>query len=116
LALIRYDSQLAWEYSRLLENEQQADAIWSRVDEEFRRTHALILQVKRQPHLLSDTPWLLDSFARRIDAIDLTNSLQLELIRRRRSLNDGQQTDVESLDLLLRQSVQTLATGLRNTG
>ena len=63
--------------------------------------------------LLADVAWLQRSLEERDPYVDPLNLIQVELLRRARACEDD---EVEELSDLLRQSIQSIAAGMRTTG
>ena len=63
--------------------------------------------------LLDGVPWLQRSIAERDPYVDPLNLIQIDLLRR---LQGGDEEAEEALRDLLRQSIQSVAAGMRTTG
>lgn len=105
LALAKCDMQIAKHYAELVEDGQSM-RLFETICTEFDRTRALVLETAQRDDLLSGIGWLQRSVRVRNPYIDPLNLIQVELIRR----------GVDPQGDLLRQSVQAIAAGLRNTG
>jgi phosphoenolpyruvate carboxylase len=67
--------------------------------------------------LLATTPWFFSSIEVRNPYIDPLNMIQIELLKRRRTLTDeASEQDREELRDMLRLTVQGIAAGMRTTG
>lgn len=105
LALAKCDMQIAKHYAELVDDGQSM-RLFETICTEFDRTRALVLETAQRDDLLSGIGWLQRSVRVRNPYIDPLNLIQVELIRR----------GLDPQGDLLRQSVQAIAAGLRNTG
>ncbi len=112
LSMRQADMGIAEVYSALADDETR-EAVWPRLEEEFRRTERCILQLTGQSDLLENEPWLRRSIQLRNPYIDPMNYLQVALLRRWRNAQ-GAEADALREAVLL--SVNGVAAGLRNTG
>ena len=113
LALAKADPFIASRYAELVENGDVRQRIGAMIQEQRDRASGAILSLTGDAHLLSNSPWLQASIDVRNPYIDPLNLIQIELIRRRRSLPHG---DDERIRELLRLTVQGIAAGMRTTG
>ena len=113
LALAKADPFIAARYAELVENGDVRQQIGSMILAEFDRSRQAILSLTDDAHLLSNSPWLQASSDARNPYIDPLNLIQIELIRRRRSLPAP---EGERIRELLRLTVQGIAAGMRTTG
>ena len=90
------------------------EAVFPRIDAEFRRTEAAIGRLTGQRDLLDEAPWLQRSIRVRNPYIDPMNYVQVALLRRLRG-NPGE-AEAEEMRDAVRLSVNGIAAGLRNTG
>lgn len=105
LALAKCDMQIAKHYAELVDD-GQCMRLFETICTEFDRTRALVLETAQRDDLLSGIGWLQRSVRVRNPYIDPLNLIQVELMRR----------GIDPQGDLLRQSVQAIAAGLRNTG
>lgn len=105
LALAKCDMQIAKHYAELVDDGQSM-RLFETICTEYDRTRALVLETAQRDDLLSGIDWLQRSVRVRNPYIDPLNLIQVELIRR----------GLDPQGDLLRQSVQAIAAGLRNTG
>ncbi|MDX1682328.1 MAG: phosphoenolpyruvate carboxylase, partial [Phycisphaeraceae bacterium] len=108
LALAKADMEIAHAYARQVDAGDTGERIWNQIRQEYERSRSALLRVTGREELLEAVPWLQRSIRVRNPYVDPLNFIQVELMRRDR---DGQ-----SVDDLLRQSVQGIASGLRTTG
>lgn len=117
LALAKADLDIAERYADLVQDDPQAQDVWTAIREEFHRSQAVVLMVTRQPALLAGTPWLQQSILERNPSVDPLNMIQIELIRRMRTALEANQDETAArLGELVRLTIQGVASGLRTTG
>jgi len=105
LALTKCDMQIARHYAELV-GDDQALRLFKIIEAEYERTRSAILYITGKEDLLSGIEWLQRSVKVRNPYLDPLNLIQIELMRRGADPHGD----------LLRQSVQAIAAGLRNTG
>ena len=111
LALNKVDLPLAGLYAELVPDVSLRERVLGMIREEFLRTRRLILAVTGQKELLEQNPGLTRSIRLRNPYVDPLSLIQIELLRRRRSGQSG-----EDLDFVLAATINGIASGLRNTG
>jgi phosphoenolpyruvate carboxylase len=117
LALAKADMYVAQNYSELVENADERQQIWELIAREFDRTRQTLLDLVGGGELLAATPWFQGSIQVRNPYVDPLNLIQIELLRRRRSLPaDATEEEGQRLRDLLRLTVQGIAAGMRTTG
>ena len=87
------------------------ERIWSQVEAEFTLTCSELLAVTGEAALLDREPVLQRSIARRNPSVDPLSFIQLELLRRRRRGDTGEELTRASF-----LAINGIAGGLRNTG
>ena len=87
------------------------ERVFSRVVEEFQRTHTLLLAVTGQNRLLEKNQGLARSLQLRKPYVDPLSLIQIELLRRKRTKKES-----EELNYVLAATINGIAAGLRNTG
>ncbi|MEM6507308.1 MAG: phosphoenolpyruvate carboxylase, partial [Planctomycetota bacterium] len=105
LALIKCDMQIARHYAELVDD-GGSTRLFETICTEFDRTRAVVLETAQRDEMLSGIDWLQRSVRVRNPYVDPLNLIQIELMRR----------GLDPQGDLLRQSVQAIAAGLRNTG
>jgi phosphoenolpyruvate carboxylase len=110
LALAKADMQIARSYSALACGGASSD-VWRLISEEFEASRGVVLLIKENTELLADIEWLRHSVLKRNPYVDPLNLSQIMLLERTRSDSD----DVES-SVMIRLSIQGIASGLRTTG
>ena len=111
MVLAKSDMRIAARYADLVEDRALAAAIFTRIEDEWRRAHDFVLAITGQTALLAKNPDLAGVIRSRVPYIDPLNHLQIELLRRLRSGDEN--PDVrEGIHL----TINGIAAGLRNTG
>jgi phosphoenolpyruvate carboxylase len=110
MVLAKADLQIARMYGTLVEGE--AAQLFDVVDDEFRRTVELVLELRGASTLLDSEPTLQRSIRLRNPYVDPMNVLQVDLLRRWRAED---RPDGPLLQALL-ETVNGIARGLQNTG
>jgi phosphoenolpyruvate carboxylase len=115
MALFKGEMDIAHEYTRLAQNAELAESIYSKIRTEYRRTVTQVLHIAGIHHLLEDNLPLSLSLHRRDPYLDPLNSIQVTLLSRYRN-NDltDEQRNRWLKPLLL--SINAIASGMRNTG
>jgi phosphoenolpyruvate carboxylase len=113
LALRAADMLIAAVYASLADPADR-EAVFPRIDEEYRRTEAALCRLTGQRDLLDEAPWLQRSIRVRNPYIDPMNYVQVALLRRLRG-RPGE-AEAEEMRDAVRLSVNGIAAGLRNTG
>lgn len=117
LALAKADMYIAHHYADLEEETDVRQRCWSLIAAERDRTRQALLDMVGGHELLATTPWFFSSVQARNPYIDPLNLIQVDLLKRRRSLpEDASDADREQLRAMLRLTVQGLAAGMRTTG
>ncbi|MBC7950596.1 MAG: phosphoenolpyruvate carboxylase [Rhodospirillaceae bacterium] len=115
MSLSKSELSIAHEYSRLCHDEAEAETIFARIADEYRRTVDWLLKITEATALLADNPRLTLSLARRNPYLDPLNHIQITALKHYRRLPEGDPDRARWLTPLLR-SINALAQGLRNTG
>lgn len=117
LALAKADMYIAHHYADLEEDTDIRHRCWSLIAAERDRTRQVLLDLVGGNELLATNPWFFSSIEARNPYIDPLNLIQVDLLRRRRSLpTDASDADREQLRDMLRLTVQGIAAGMRTTG
>jgi phosphoenolpyruvate carboxylase len=116
MALAKADFGIARLYASLVDDEALRDRVFAMLEAEFELTRRMILAVTGQTRLLETNPVLEHSIRLRNPYVDPMSLLQVELIRRKRSLvANGEQASGE-LDRAITATINGISAGLRNTG
>jgi phosphoenolpyruvate carboxylase len=115
MALAKADLLIAKQYGKLVKDRKMAERIYNLIEEEFKLTSTLILQITGQKEILDNVPILQESIRLRNPYVDPLSYLQVELLTELREIREKDGDDA----LLLREVLLTIngiAAGLRNTG
>lgn len=116
-ALAKTDMYVGQCYSELCSDDEQRRQIWRLIASERDRSRQTILDLVGGSELLATTPWFQGSIEVRNPDIDPLNLIQIELLRRRRSLEGAaEENELQRQRDLLRLTVQGIAAGMRTTG
>ena len=111
MVLAKADLGIARRYADLVPDRKHADAIFTEIEMEWRRTLTALEIATGETQRLADNPALARSIAHRFAYIAPLNYLQAELLRRWRS---GQVESKARVGILI--AINGIAAGLRNTG
>jgi len=111
MALAKADFGIARLYADLVADPALRDRVFTTLSTEFDRTRRMVLLVLNQTELLETNPVLNNSIRLRNPYVDPMSLLQLELLRRKRSGESG-----EELDRAITATINGISAGLRNTG
>ena len=113
MALAKADLPIARRYVELHEPAAPRERIWGAITDEFARTERELLAILGEDRLLDRVPVLQASIDRRNPYVDPLSVLQVELLRRRRDGDGGEDERLKRVSLL---TINGIAGGLRNTG
>jgi phosphoenolpyruvate carboxylase len=116
LTLLKADMQIAFRYALLVSDEAVRVRIFDKIAEEFSRTEHAILTITDQKTLLEHEPVLAKSVQLRNPYIDPLNYIQVEMIRRLRSLEDKTTPEADALRAVIELTINGVSGGLKNTG
>jgi phosphoenolpyruvate carboxylase len=111
MALAKADFGIAKLYASLVTDAALRDRVFTRLETEFVRTRLMVLAVTGQTQLLERNPVLANSIRLRNPYVDPMSLLQLELLRRKRAGESG-----DELDRAITATINGISAGLRNTG
>jgi phosphoenolpyruvate carboxylase len=111
MALAKADFGIARLYADLVEDAALRERVFATLSTEFERTQRMVLAVTGQTELLERNPVLANSIRLRNPYVDPMSLLQLELLRRKRGGETG-----EELDRAITATINGISAGLRNTG
>ena len=107
------DLEIARTYVRQLGGDL---ALLGRLEDEYHRTVDSVLRIRDTEHLLRDTPVLQSAIGLRNPYVDPLSLLQIALIKKKRSLPEGDSAEREKVEAVLATTLSGIAQGLRNTG
>lgn len=113
-ALGKSNIGIARMYSTLFNSEKENDFV-NEIMAEFELTKEIILKITGEQELLDHQSILQKSIKLRNPYIDPINFIQLLLLKKYRELQDGT-PDKEALLMILRETVNGIAAGMKNTG
>lgn len=109
--LAKVDVNIAHAYTRLSDDQKQAQAIFSQLETELTRSRQALLDIMQTPDILHNNRTLLRSLALRLPYLNTLNWLQIELLARlKENPND------EAILGQIHATINGIAQGLRNTG
>jgi phosphoenolpyruvate carboxylase len=111
MALAKADFSIARQYASLVQDAALRERVFNTLEAEFNRTQRMVLQILQQDELLQTNPVLANSIRLRNPYVDPMSLLQLELLRRKRGGESG-----EELDRAITATINGISAGLRNTG
>jgi len=114
LEMARARLEIAASYDRLAQAGGAAPDFHARIASDFERASAAIARVTGQPGLLDNDPVIQRSIALRNPYTDVLNLIQIELIRRFRSLDTGEPDEALRHAIFL--SINGLAAAMQSTG
>jgi len=91
-------------------------ALLGNLETEFHRTTDAVLKIRNTEHLLRDTPVLQSAIGLRNPYVDPLSLLQIALLKKKRSLPEGENAEREKVESVLATTLSGIAQGLRNTG
>lgn len=111
MVLAKSDMGVAADYAALVPDADLRAHVFGRIQEEWQRTHDALLSLTDQGDLLDHAPVTQRAIRLRLPYIEPLNSLQVELIRRRRAGEDA-----PAIHDGIQLTINGIAAGLRNTG
>ncbi len=111
MALAKADFGIARLYSFLVADAGVRERVFGMLESEFERTRRMILLIAGQKELIERNPVLSNSIRLRNPYVDPMSLLQLELLRRKRTGEQGSE-----LDRAITATINGISAGLRNTG
>jgi phosphoenolpyruvate carboxylase len=111
MVLAKSSLSIARRYSELVEDRPFAQSVMARIEAEWHLAHDALLQITDQGELLSRNPRLADSIQSRLPYVNALNHLQVDLLRRRREGDAG-----NDIHAGIHMSINGVAAGLRNSG
>src|SRR5207302_9729168 len=109
--MAKADLTIARLYADLVEDRAVRERVFQMIVEEFERTHAMVLRVRRQTVLLENNSVLARSIRLRNPYVDPMSLIQVDLLRRKRIGTRSSQ-----LDYAISTTINGIAAGLHNTG
>ena len=116
MSLLKADMGIAALYSELVPSRALATAVFTRIGSEFVRTRESILRATGHAELMDGDPVIQRSVHLRNPYVDPLNYLQVEMLRRLRSLADQDGDEATGYREIVVVTINGIAAGLRNTG
>lgn len=116
ISLLKADMGIAALYAELVTDPAQRATLFARIENEYARTRAAVLAITGSAELLDRDPNIQRSIQLRNPYVDPLNYLQIELLRRLRSLPDPDGPEAGPLRDAMIVTINGIAAGLRNTG
>lgn len=116
MSLLKADMGIASLYAGLVPDQALARRIFSTIASEYRLTQATILEISGHNKLMESETVIQRSVQLRNPYIDPLNFIQVEMLRRLRSLPDPDGAQAEDLRDVIILTINGIAAGLRNTG
>jgi phosphoenolpyruvate carboxylase len=116
MSLLKADLGIAALYSDLVPDRALAAAVFTRIEEEYARARAAILDATGHRELMDGDPVIQRSVHLRNPYVDPLNYLQVEMLRRLRALPDPDGPEAERHREVIVVTINGIAAGLRNTG
>jgi len=115
MALAKADFVIAREYASLAGDPEEGERIFRTIEEEYRRSRELVLQITRQEEILDHVPVIQESIRLRNPYVDPLSFIQVDLLGKLRSADGSEKSKEEVLEQVLL-TINGIAAGLRNTG
>ena len=109
--MAKVDLAIARRYAELMPDASLRERVFQLIAEEYHRTYRMLLRITGQAYLLETNPVLANSIKLRNPYVDPMSLIQLDLLRRKRAGESG-----EDLDYALAATINGISAGLRNTG
>ncbi|HEX9108170.1 MAG TPA: phosphoenolpyruvate carboxylase, partial [Longimicrobiales bacterium] len=111
IGMAKADLGIARLYAGLVDDPALRERVFQLVQDEFERTRRMLLRVTGQERLLQRNPVLARSIRLRNPYVDPMSLIQVDLLRRKRAGENG-----EELDRAIAATINGISAGLRNTG
>ena len=116
MSLLKADMDISALYVSLVPDKKLADEIFGNILAEYERTRETVLAISRHNSLLEAEPVTQQAIQLRNPYVDPLNYIQVETLRRLRSLSDQEGEEAKSLREVMALTINGIAAGLRNTG
>jgi phosphoenolpyruvate carboxylase len=116
MVLAKTDLAIASRYAQLVQDEELRERIFKRITEEHASTLTILESITGATERLAGNPLLARSIQNRFAYLDPLNHLQVELIKRHRSVVSEPGKVDERVHRGIHLSINGVAAGLRNTG
>lgn len=116
MSLLKADMNIAALYAELVPDKTLSSQIFTRIQAEYERVHEIVLAITGHTSLMDADPTIQKAIQNRNPYVDPLNYLQVEMLRRLRSLPDPESAEAQSLREVIVVTINGIAAGLRNTG
>ncbi|CAM4391200.1 phosphoenolpyruvate carboxylase [Saccharibacillus endophyticus] len=116
MAVAKADLVIAKEYASMYGDDESRTRIFGLIEEEFRLTKQLILDITGQQEILDNVPVIQESIRLRNPYVDPLSYLQVQLLTELRELRDTAEPEDQELIREVLLTINGIAAGLRNTG
>jgi phosphoenolpyruvate carboxylase len=116
ISLLKADMDVSALYVSLVPDKKIADEIFSIIRAEYDRTRESVLRISRHKTLLELELVTQQAVQLRNPYVDPLNYIQVDTLRRLRSLTDQESGEAKSLHEVMALTINGIAAGLRNTG
>ena len=116
MSLLKADMDIAALYAELVPDKTLSSQIFARVQAEYVRVCKKVLAITGHTALMDADPTIQKTIQNRNPYVDPLNYIQVEMLRRLRSLSDPESAEAQSLREVIVVTINGIAAGLRNTG
>ncbi len=116
MSLLKADMDISTLYVDLVPDKKLADEIFNIIRAEYERTKESVLKISRHQTLLETEPVTQQAVQLRNPYVDPLNYIQIETLRRLRSLSDPDSAEAKPLREVMALTINGIASGLKNTG
>jgi phosphoenolpyruvate carboxylase len=116
MSLLKSDMDIASLYVNLVPDGKLADRIFDLIRNEYDRTRKAVLSISGHPNLMDTEPATKNAVNLRNPYVDPLNYIQVEMLRRIRTLPDSESEEAQSIREVIGITINGIAAGLRNTG
>jgi phosphoenolpyruvate carboxylase len=103
-------------YVQLVPDPEMGRHFFDIILDEYQRTRQTVLSISGHVHLLDAEPVTQNAVLVRNPYVDPLNYVQVEMLKRLRSLPDPESEEAQSLREVITITINGIAAGLRNTG
>jgi len=116
MSLLKADMDIAALYADLVPDRTLSSQIFARIQTEYGCVREKVLAITGHTFLMEADPTIQKSIQNRNPYVDPLNYLQVEMLRRLRSLSDPESAEAQGLREVIVVTINGIASGLRNTG
>jgi phosphoenolpyruvate carboxylase len=116
MSLLKADMDIAALYAELVPDKTLSRQIFTRIQTEYDRVHEKVLAITGHTALMDADPTIQKTIQNRNPYVDPLNYLQVDMLRRLRSLSNPESAEAQSLREVIVVTINGIAAGLRNTG